>query len=123
MEQKQPFDTEEAQRIRDEYLAPAYLALERLAESQPAQGQYLTFSKNHVRQAFTELGFGMALAKGLDPMATKVLSEEERLAARREMVNETEAVMCPFVNKVDHDQLRCGKMPCVQTHGTPNVNS
>jgi hypothetical protein len=66
------FDVDEAQRIRDEYLAPAHAALEKLAENQPDNGQYLTFSKNHVRQAFTELGFGMALTKGLDPLANKV---------------------------------------------------
>lgn len=70
--ERQKFDTDEAQRIRDEYLAPAIKALEKLAENQPDNGQYLTFSKNNTRMAFMELGYGMALTKGFDPLANKV---------------------------------------------------
>lgn len=70
--QQKQFDTEEAQRIRDEYLAPAYRALEALGADMPQHGQQVTFAKNHVRMAFMELGFGMALTKGLDPLANKV---------------------------------------------------
>lgn len=83
-DQPQPFDNDEAQRIRDEYLAPAYKALEALGANMPLNGQQVTFAKNHVRMAFMELGFGMAVNKGLDPMANKVLTPEERKAADSE---------------------------------------
>lgn len=69
---QEPFDVNEAQRIREELLAPAYKALEEMADSMPLNGQQLTFAKNHVRLAFMELGFGMALTNGLDPLANKV---------------------------------------------------
>lgn len=72
MNPTKPIDTDEAQRIRDEYLAPAYKALEALGAGMPEHGQQVTFAKNHVRLAFMELGFGMALTKGLDPLANKV---------------------------------------------------
>ncbi len=68
----EPFNVDEAQRIREELLAPAYKALEELSEGFPEHGQQITFAKNHVRLAFMELGFGMALANGLDPLANKV---------------------------------------------------
>lgn len=66
------FSVEEAQRIREELLAPAYKALEELSLDMPQHGQQVTFAKNHVRLAFMELGFGMALTNGLDPLANKV---------------------------------------------------
>lgn len=71
MESRPSFDTEEAQSIRED-LAKAHARLEKLAENQPEHGQYITFAKNHVREAFMELGFGMAKTKGLDPFANKV---------------------------------------------------
>lgn len=66
------FDTEEVQRIREELIAPAIKRLEEMAASQPANGQYLTFAKNHLRLGFMELGYGSALTKGFDPLANKV---------------------------------------------------
>jgi len=72
MTPQEPFSVEEAQRIREELLAPAYKAIEELASTMPLHGQQLTFAKNHVRLAFMELGFGMALTNGLDPLANKV---------------------------------------------------
>lgn len=66
------FDLDEAQRIREEYLAPAVKALEAMAEEYPSYGQYLAFAKNHAVDAFMNIGFGMALTKGLDPLANKV---------------------------------------------------
>jgi hypothetical protein len=72
MNPTKPFDTNEAQRIREQYLAPAYKALEALGVDMPAHGQQVTFAKNHVRMAFMELGFGIALTNGLDPLANKV---------------------------------------------------
>lgn len=76
MQDNPKFDTNEAQRIREKLLAPAHKALEALAENQPEHGQYITFAKNHIRAAFMELGFGMALTKGLDPLANKVEVKE-----------------------------------------------
>lgn len=70
------FDVDEAQRIREELLAPAYKALEDMAVDMPQHGQQLTFAKNHIRLAFMELGFGMALTNGLDPLANKVAKKE-----------------------------------------------
>ena len=71
MDNRPTFDTDEAQSIRED-LAKVHARLEKLAENQPEHGQYITFSKNHVRMAFMELGFGSALTKGLDPLANKV---------------------------------------------------
>lgn len=71
MEPRPNFDTEEAQSIRED-LAKVHARLEKLAENQPEHGQYVTFAKNHVRNAFMELGFGTALTKGFDPFANKV---------------------------------------------------
>ena len=75
IEQKK-IDVDEAQRIREELLAPAYRRLEALAADMPQHGQQLVFAKNHVRMAFMELGFGMALTNGLDPLANKVKKEQ-----------------------------------------------
>jgi hypothetical protein len=69
---KSKIDVDEAQAIRDELLAPAYKRLEALGADMPEHGQQVTFAKNHVRMAFMELGFGMALTNGLDPLANKV---------------------------------------------------
>jgi hypothetical protein len=38
----------------------------------PLHGQYLTFAKNHFIEGFMNLGYGMALTKGLDPLANKI---------------------------------------------------
>jgi len=72
MTPQEPFNVDEAQRIREELLAPAYKALEEMSETFPLHEQQLTFAKDHVRLAFMELGFGMALTNGLDPLANKV---------------------------------------------------
>jgi hypothetical protein len=69
---QEPFSVDEAQMIREEFLAPAYRRLEAMAETMPQHGQQLAFAKNHIRMAFMELGFGMALTNGLDPLANKV---------------------------------------------------
>lgn len=75
-DEPQKIDVTEAQRIREELLAPAYKALEALAEGMPQHGQQVAFAKNHVRMAFMELGFGMALTNGLDPLANRVKESE-----------------------------------------------
>lgn len=66
------FSTDEIQAIREQFIAPAIKSLENIAASQPVNGQYLTFAKNHLRMAFMELGYGSALEMGLDPLANKV---------------------------------------------------
>lgn len=65
------FDTRQVQEMREK-VAEVIRELDEMAASQPQHGQHLTFAKNHFRLGFMELGYGMALTKGFDPLANKI---------------------------------------------------
>lgn len=71
MAPREPFDVEKAQAARED-IAGVIRDLDVMIEEFPEHGQYLTFARNHLKEAFMNLGYGIALTKGLDPLANKV---------------------------------------------------
>lgn len=71
MAPREPFNTETAQQARED-IAGVIRNLDTMIEEFPEHGQYLTFARNHLKDAFMNLGYGIALTKGLDPLANKV---------------------------------------------------
>lgn len=66
-----PFNIESAQKAREE-IVQVIRNLDAMIEDFPEHGQYLTFSRNHLKDAFMNLGYGIALTKGYNPLENKV---------------------------------------------------
>lgn len=71
MAPREPFDTVKAQEAREE-IADVIRNLDVMIEEFPKHGQYLTFARNHLKDAFMNLGYGIVLTKGFDSLANKV---------------------------------------------------